>query len=706
MSKIKKVVVIGSGVMGSAIAAQVANSKTHVTLLDLASESNDRSAIARQAKDKLLATRPAPLSHFENANYISVGNLEDNLNEVEDADLIIEAIIEKLPIKHDLYNRISKYIANNNSFLASNTSTLPLKDLVKGLPSNLHDRFYITHFFNPPRYMELLELVSPGDNSSKKLTDFIERKLGKRVIHCKDTPGFIANRIGCFFLEMAVRKAIEDNLEIAIIDKIAEKYFAFPSTGIFALYDLIGHDVMELISNSLTTSLDKSDRYNQICTPNIVLTALKEKGNIGRKSGAGFYKIDKISTPDGQAKKITSQLNFANLNYYDVSETKFPELPKDVETFLQSDNSYSKYFKYVMHEYFSYCASLIPSVTDNITDIDDAMKLGYGLKLGPFELLEKMPANMQKSIQNNIKLPIGLSSTENKAKSSDQIIIQNNSAMLVEKKAGYFFSLNSKMGTLNADIFNALLKSIDLAEKQQKDLYICSNAPVFSAGADLNYFYEKISNKEFQAISDLVKLGQKAMSRLKYSSTNITAAAWGLALGGGAEILLHSRNSIMHQNTNAGLVEVSVGLIPGWGGTKEMIMRGMHDPKAFIRNISNIIFANKTNSAEYFNEQYSMNCNLNMNRQFLVEEAIALHKEPCPKNNSEKLRMQKINLQDLKNTPETLDELQLDLIGFFEQIINKSSCSEDDLLQFEHDKFIELCRFPYALERISKILKK
>lgn len=713
MSKIEKVVVIGSGVMGSAIAAQIANSKTHVVLLDLPSETgNDRSSIARTAKDKLLSTRPAPLSHFSNANYITVGNLDDNLEEISDADLVIEAIIEKLSIKHNLYEKISKYLADNNALLASNTSTLPLQDLVKGAPKSLRSRFYITHFFNPPRYMELLELVSPAneDKQSKanttRLTNFIEQKLGKRVINCKDTPGFIANRIGCYFLELSVRKAIEEALKPVIIDKIAQKYFAFPSTGIFALYDLIGHDVMELISKSLTSSLQNSDPYNGIDLSNPTLKHLKDKGNIGKKSGAGFYKIDKISDSNGKTKKVTYQLGLTDMNYHDVSNAVFPNLPSTVEDFLQADNEYSRYFKYIMQAYFSYCVSLIPSVTDNISDIDDAMKLGYGMKLGPFELFAKMPKAIQESITINPKTQRLLTDSEKntKTRSSENIISQNDSALLVEKKDGYFFLLQSKMGTLNADIFNALINAIDIAEKNKKNLYIGSNAAVFSAGADLNYFYEKISNKEFNDISALIKLGQRALMRLKYSTTNIVVAASGLALGGGAEIILHSRNKILHQNINAGLVEVSVGLIPGWGGTKEMFMCGILDHDTLLENISNIIFSRKATSAEYFNEQYHTNCAINMNLRLLFEEAVSMDKKPCLAKDLDKLQIHKINLQDLKTEPCKFDKLQLDLIDFFQEIINTQTYSEDELLRLEHDKFIELCKAPYSIERIARVL--
>lgn len=715
MSQIKKVVVIGSGVMGSAIAAQIANSKTNVLLLDIVSKtSNDRSSIARQAKDKLLEMRPAPLSHFSNVNYITVGNIEDDLEDINNADLIIEAIIEKLSIKHDLYQKISKYMINNNALLASNTSTLPRSQLVKGLPAKLHNRFYITHFFNPPRYMELLELVSStnGDKqtieNSKKLSQFIEKSLGKIVINCKDTPGFIANRIGCFFLEMAVRKAIEMKLQPAIIDKVAAKYFAFPSTGIFALYDLIGHDVMELISKSLKSSLAKDDRYHDIYKQNAILQQLKESGSLGKKSGVGFYKIHKLSDTSKGAKKVTSQLNFDDMTYADVSKTMPLNLPTKLEDFFNENNEYAEYFQYIMQEYFSYCNSLTPSITQNISDIDDAMKLGYGMKMGPFELLQIMPDNIK--AQFNSKLERKKSAhqeTTNTANNviSDRVIYQSNSSLLIDKKEGYLFSLQSKMGTLNSNIFNELIKAIDLAEQKKKDLFISSNAPVFSAGADLSYFFEKINNKEFQDISNLIKLGQQAMIRLKYSSVNVTTIAAGLALGGGAEILLHSRNNILHQNINAGLVEVSVGLIPGWGGTKEMIIRGALDHNVLLENISNIIFYRKASSAEYFNEQYNIDCEINMNKKLIFQEATALNKSPCLKQSNDKLQIHKINLQEMKNNDCHFDKLQLDLIDFFQEIINQQTYNEQDLLQIEHDQFIKLCHMPYALERITRILK-
>lgn len=724
--KIKKVVVIGSGVMGGAIAAQIANSKTNVVLLDLKStDADDPSKIARAAKDELLKTKPAPLSHYSSASFIQVGNLDDDLEAIKDADLIIEVIVEKLDIKHKLYKKIAPYI-NKDAILASNTSTLPLRALAKGVAAELLERFYITHFFNPPRYMELLELVSPSahdakmrDFHKKELSDFLERRLGKRVIHCNDTPGFIANRIGCFLLEMAVRAAIERELNPIIIDKIASKYFAFPSTGIFGLYDLIGHDVMNLISKSLTKELPDSDHYNRILQENKLLTALLDSARIGRKAGAGFYKMVKT---DG--KKDMHFLRFADDSYISSEDAKLPYLPSDAKEFLASKSPYSQYFAHIMQEYFNYAASIIPEVTENPLDIDDAMQLGYAMKYGPFQLSSVMPPELNITANNStINAAIKDNSAKMAAKLSKPVydksvcgsavygssaygksVYESDVTKINLTDSGYCLRLSSKMGVLSKPLFEDIIRAIDLAEDNNKPLYIISDAPIFSAGADLKIFLSEIEGGNFDNISKLIKLGQQAMMRLKYAQIDITSAAYGLALGGGAEILLHSRNLILHQNINAGLVEISVGLIPGWGGTKEMFLRGADSTERLHQNISNIIFHRKSSSAEYFNEEYMLNAQVNMNQRYLFEEAVAMNKRPCLQKNRGKIILPKLNLLSVSREQKELDKLQRTVLERFQEIIDRGEHSEEDLLIFEHDIFMDLCKMQYARERIAKVL--
>ena len=332
MSLIKKVCVIGSGVMGSGIAAQVANSRTKVILLDIADENSENpSNISASALVRMQSQKPAPLSHPSLAKYITTGNLRDHLNLISECDLIIEVIIERLDVKHALYETLLPYL-KDGAIIASNTSTLPLAKLKEKLPQSVQNRFIISHFFNPPRYMELLELVSDVNNDNsviERAEEFISKKLGKIIIHCNDTPGFIANRIGCFFLECTVRKAIEKGLDPAVIDQIFTKLLGFPSTGIFGLYDLIGHDVMALISKSLVSTLDSGDKYNEIYTESGILSVMKSRGLLGRKSCAGFYKVTK-----DQGKTIKQIFDFKSLEYVGLELVEMPKTLEELFTHL------------------------------------------------------------------------------------------------------------------------------------------------------------------------------------------------------------------------------------------------------------------------------------------------------------------------------------------------------------------------------------
>ena len=600
MKSINKVCVIGSGVMGSAIAAQVANAKIDVLLLDLVTQDSvDRSHIARGAKEKLLETRPAPLSHYSNASYITVGNLVDDLSQIKEADLVIEAIVEKLDAKHELYSSIEPYL-KDTVILASNTSTLPLKNLSMPLSPKLRQSFFITHFFNPPRFMELMELVSTrdSDESAKQLLQqFVERKLGKTVISCNDTPGFIANRLGCFLLEYATRKAINAKLNPAIIDMILAKFFGFPSTGIFGLYDLIGHDVMSLISESLITSLDGNDRYHQIYKENKLIDSLLAKGSIGRKTGRGFYELRQV---DKEHKKEFYYLNFTDNQYHKIDGTDGKDragIPDTIDKLFALEDEYSIFFKSILSEFFIYAANLIPEVTTEPEHVDAAMRLGYSLKYGPFELLSRMPGGVNwlgKKKNPKIEKYSAVNFHKNNSINTSQVIEESNSARIIQKQQYILFEICSKMGVLNRDVFQLMIKAIDYAEENRQDMYIYSSAAVFSAGADLRFLKEKMINKEFTEISSLIKLGQRAMYKLKCANIKVISLAHGAALGGGAEILLHSDHVVAHQNLQAGLVEISVGLTPGWGGIKEMFIRGSSSIEQLRSNLHNIIFYKKS----------------------------------------------------------------------------------------------------------------
>ncbi|MFP3017529.1 MAG: 3-hydroxyacyl-CoA dehydrogenase/enoyl-CoA hydratase family protein [Candidatus Tisiphia sp.] len=718
--KIEKICIIGSGVMGLAIASLVANSSNRVVLLDVVSnDPNDRNAILTKALENIEKQQPAPLSHPSKLAFITIGNLEDDLKLITECDLIIEVIIEKIAIKHQLYEKILPYL-KEYAILASNTSTLPLRKLKEQMPdsikSTIRSRFVISHFFNPPRYMELLELIVDSEVSSgviERISDFLIRDLGKTIIKCHDTPGFIANRVGCYLLELVVRSSIDENLSPVIIDKIFTDLFKLPSTGIFGLYDLIGHDVIRLISTSLVNSLPNNDDYHQVYSASSILDKMIENNLIGRKALGGFYRISKIN-----GIKTKEVIDFTTLTYAAFEKPKIEY--SSIDQLLNSNSSYGKFFHEILVRFYLYITSLIPSVTDNIYDIDTAMRLGYSWEIGPFELLNNhigggfewlkkqamlMNLTLPEYITNNSYETIELSQfhlTRVRLEES-KILLKNDSAQLVLYKNRLVFTINTKMNCLNENVFKLLLESVDIAENEKQTLYIMPLTNNFSAGADLKFIASCIKNQDFAKLEDFLKLGQKTMIRLKYSHINIVSCALGAALGGGCEILLHSDFIVANQELNAGLVEVSVGLVPSWGGIKEMFYRASNDKSKLVKNLRNILLPNKSSSADYFIADYDItNVQVNMNKHLILQEAFALDLPEKIKKVSKQVILSKVTLAEefaetnfsKQKSIAEYDNLQGWLLSKFQDIISMQQIDEQKLLQFEREIFLELAKNP------------
>lgn len=694
MENITKVCVIGSGVMGSGIAAQVANSRTKVLLLDIVDEkSDDPSNIAKQALQRISNGKPAALSHPKLLEYISVGNLRDDLSKIAECDLIIEVIIEKIEIKHSLYKTITPYL-KDNAVIASNTSTLPLKVLKEILPQEIGKRFMITHFFNPPRYMELLELVydkTTSQDAVMSVSGFLTTKLGKTIVKCNDTPGFIANRIGCFLLELSVRRAIEMRLSPYFIDKIFSKLFGFPSTGVFGLYDLIGHDVMALISNSLKNALPKDDEYHKVILENSLLEWMRQSNLIGRKAGAGFYKV----TKNEAGKSIKQILNFETKQYEVVQEI---EIPKDKDELLARKDGYGEFFNSILNSFFSYVSTLVPAVSDSVDDVDTAMKLGYSFKYGPFELLSQISDQIEwaKILKNKHRIT---SKKEYVVDAAAKLVKAKDASELWHYNNANVFVIKTKMNTLNENVFEDLIEAVNLSEDSNKKLIIYpGSSKHFSVGADIRRFYEYIDNKQYRKLESFIDLGQKAMSRVKNSNIDVISCAFGFALGGGCELLLHSHQVIAHQNISAGLVEVGVGLIPGWGGVKEMFLRSGGKKEKLKIYLSNILNQYRSESSDYFEEKFGVKCSHNMNYAEILTEAASVERV------SRNVDLDQILIEPFKLAEEISlinhDELAYDVLSFFQKIIDMGQVSQAQLLQLEREKFIELALKPECKEKI------
>ena len=389
-------VVIGSGTMGSGIAAQLCNANIPVTLLDL------KTAISEKAKKKIFESRPPLLIDKNKIDNIKVGNIEDNFDLVGKADWIVEAVVERIDIKHNLYEKISK-ARKVNSIISSNTSTIPLKVLSEKMSKEDKKDFCITHFFNPVRYMGLLEIVSEDTNDVEKinfLKSFCEENLGKGVIICKDTPGFLGNRVGVYAMQVAMTEAIKMDLTIEEADTIFGRPMGIPKTGVFGLYDLIGIDLMGDVLKSFLKELPTSDVFHEVAKEIPLVKNLIENGYTGRKGKGGFYRMKK---QDG--KKILEAIDLKNNKYFPSKKIDLNIEEKiGLKDLVSRNDKYGKYAWSIVSKIILYASSLIPNVTKDYNNIDEAMRLGFNWTKGPFEMLQEIGVKFFVEKDSQIKL--------------------------------------------------------------------------------------------------------------------------------------------------------------------------------------------------------------------------------------------------------------------------------------------------------------
>lgn len=611
MADIKKVAVLGSGVMGSGIAAQVVNSGTPVVLLDIVKPGEkNRNALTEGAVEKQLAGKPPGFAHKKFAKLVTCGNLEDDLKLLSDCDWIVEVVLEKLEVKHDVYKKIEP-VRKKGSVVSSNTSTLPLHELMKGMPDSLAADFMITHFFNPPRFLRLLEVVS-GPKTRKDAAQAIEKfadiKLGKGVVHCKDTPGFLANRIGVYWLMVALNEAMKMGVTPEQADAVMGKPCGIPKTGVFGLFDLIGIDLMPLIAKSMLATLPEKDSFRAIYNEPELVKKMIADGYTGRKGKGGFYRINK----QGE-KKIKEVINLKTGEYHaqgkKVDLESIAAAKSGLKALMEHKDIGGQYAWKVWSQTFHYAASLIPEISDRIADVDAAMKTGFNWKSGPFEMMDKLgtdwlaekwkaegktiPPILEKAKGATLyKIEGGKRQAFNVGGKYEPITPPEGSLMLADLKltkkpvaknpsASLWdlgdgiacLELTSKMNSVDPDILSMIMQSIELTKKDFKGLVIGNDGDNFSVGANLGFMLMAANIAAWKEISGVIRDGQNAMMALKYAPFPVVSGLTGMALGGGCEIILHSNAVAAHMESYPGLVEVGVGLIPGWGGCKEMLLR-------------------------------------------------------------------------------------------------------------------------------------
>ena len=583
--EIKKVVVIGSGTMGSGIAAHLCNANIPVTLLDLKTE------ISEQARDKIYKSRPPLLLDKSKINNIKVGNISDDFAEVAEADWVVEAVVERIDIKHNIYEKIFKE-RKKGAIVSSNTSSIPIKVLSQNLTEEEKKDFCITHFFNPVRYMGLLEIVKNENNDLEKINSlkkFCETELGKGAIVCNDTPGFLGNRVGVYAMQIAMTEAFKMKLSVEEADATFGRPMGIPKTGIFGLYDLIGIDLMADVLKSFIKELPETDKFHEVAKEIPLVKKLIDTGYTGRKGKGGFYRINK--TDD---KKIMEALNLETGEYSPSKKINITSEKVDLKTLINRDDKYGEYAWSVISKIIKYASSLVPGITKEFNDIDEAMRLGFNWAKGPFEMLEEIGVtNFFDKIDdykgNNFLENLAKSKNEKfygerqkytdietlgKVKKRALSIDGNNSAEIYRFKDYNIVEFTTKANALDYDSMDALKKATD------KPLIIINESMQFSVGVNLSYTMEFADKGDFKSIEKFIRYFQETCKHLKYSDHPVISAPSGLTLGGGFEVMVHSNFVASHTNIVVGLVETIVGLIPAGGGCKEMLARWLDTEEA------------------------------------------------------------------------------------------------------------------------------
>ncbi len=606
----KQIAVIGSGTMGAGIAGHIANAGYNVLMLDLPDDGANANAISERALQRLVSVEPAALMHKRASGLITVGNTRDDFHKLAEVDWIIEAVVERLDVKRKLYHRLSETVSDT-CIVTSNTSTIPISLLVETLPEDFQKRFAITHYFNPVRYMRLLELVrgeQTDDAVMQALAEFNDTELGKGVVPCRDTPGFLGNRVGVFALQVGIDEAQKLNLPIDIADALMGRPMGIPKTGVFGLYDLIGIDLMADVVRSLRSILPEGDAFHAVGAESDMINTMVAAGLTGNKGGGGFYrkspKGEKLARDlsTGAYAAITTDTPQRALN----AATAIIEQQEPLIDLVDGVDAQAQFCQNVLARVLGYAASLIGDVTDSPQDIDDAMKLGFNWIRGPFEMIDGLGIARVRQLIEQLGMPVPSVLQTDDAfyqvdASQSALLVRHASGQtqpvmlpdgvvrfsfkrrtlqpLASNRAASYYSVgndyrliefHSKANALTDESMQIVLAA---ANDHGRGIVVHNDAQHYSAGVDLNAFLALIDAKDWPGIDAFLARFQEAVEALKYAPVPVVGAPSGLSLGGGFEVLLHCDQLVMHGNTVSGLVESAVGLLPAGGGVKETYLR-------------------------------------------------------------------------------------------------------------------------------------
>lgn len=617
---IKKVAVLGSGVMGSRIACHFANIGLEVLLLDIVPKDADAKSRNRLVNDALAAalkSNPSPVYSKAVAKNISTGNFDDDMPKIAGCDWVIEVVVERLDIKQKVFENVEKY-RKPGTLITSNTSGIPIHLMAEGRSDDFKKHFCGSHFFNPPRYLKLLEVI-PTSDTLPEVVDFLlhygEKYLGKTTVLAKDTPAFIGNRIGVFSIMSILHYAEKTGISIEEVDKLTGPVIGHPKSATFRTSDVVGLDTMVHVANGLSQGVPNDEAKDLFQIPEFV-TKMVANNWLGSKSGQGFYKKEKIN-----GANVFYTLNLKSLEYEPSKKVKFPSLEttKTVDNlkermkilFAAKDKA-GDFYRAIFYQLFAYSSNRIPEISDELYKIDAAMNAGFGWETGPFEKWDALgvettvkameagghkPAQwvydmLQSGVASFYKIQDGKRlyyDIKSKAYqvipgTEDFILLDNiRAANTIWKNSGTTITdlgdgiinleFHTKMNTIGGEVIEGINKAITLAEQSYKGLVISNEGGNFSAGANVGMIFMMAVEQEFDELNMVIKAFQNTMMRIRYSSIPVVAAPHQMALGGSCELCLHADKVVAHAELYMGLVEFGVGLIPGGGGTKEFALR-------------------------------------------------------------------------------------------------------------------------------------
>ncbi|MGZ2370710.1 3-hydroxyacyl-CoA dehydrogenase/enoyl-CoA hydratase family protein [Ancylomarina sp. YFZ004] len=636
--KIKKIAVLGAGVMGAQIACHFANIGIEVLLLDIAPKDLNekeqklgldlnhpqvKNRITSELFNRTLKLKPDPLYKKAFAKRVSLGNFDDDLPKIADCDWIIEVVVENLEIKKNLYEKIELY-RKENTLITTNTSGIPIQILTQGRSENFKQYFCGTHFFNPPRYLKLLEII-PAKETLKGVLDFLshfgERFLGKSVVSCKDTPAFIANRVGIYSMMSVVHLMEEMDLSVQEIDKLTGIIIGRPKSATFRTCDVVGLDTLVFVAQNLQKVLVHDEAKDTFLVPDSIQKMIELKW-LGSKTKQGFYK--KVKGEDGQSEILS--LNLDTFGYQAKQKLKIPEfekakvlpkLTKRIKSLISGNSKINLFYQKLFFGLFTYISHRIPEITDDLYKIDEAMCAGFAWEIGPFEIwdslgLEKTIPQMEKlgmkpaawiyemmekkesfyqlqdghqqyydiSSNKHITIPGSEQFISLKNIRSSQTLWKNEGCSIINLGDGIInLEFHSKMNTIGSEIIQGINKAIEMTNADHQALIISNEGDHFSAGANIGLVFMLAIEQEYEELDMVVKTFQNTMLKLKYAPFPVIAAPHNMALGGGCEITMHCDKVIAHAETYIGLVELGVGVIPAGGGSKEFALRLSNEMK-------------------------------------------------------------------------------------------------------------------------------